>query len=319
MGTFRNEFSWSHSRGETFRECLRRYYYQYYGHWGGWERGADPAVRKLYMLRNLKNRYLWAGSVVHDSVADLLGKVRAGLVVPSPEDAAEAAVARMRTEFRQSRDGAYLTRPKKALGLSEHHYREPVDDSEWRSFADMARRSIIGFAQGPFLQSARELPPADWLTLEELLTFQISDAKVYVKMDFAYRRASGGAVICDWKTGKRRPQPEGLQLGCYALYATEHWGVKAEEIQVIEANINTGATGTAQLSLEHIEEARREIGKSIEKMRGLLRDPQENAAREEDFPPKPAERNCRRCVFREVCDAYAEMTGGVPETMASKK
>ena len=54
-------------------------------------------------------------------------------------------------------------------------------------------------------------------------------------------------------------------------------------------------------------------------MRALLKDPQENLAQEEDFPPTPAERNCRRCVFREVCDAYAEMTGGVPQTMASKK
>jgi hypothetical protein len=64
----RNELSWSHSRYETFRECLRRYFYHYYGSWGGWQDDADPLTRRLYILKQLKNRHLWAGGVVHDAV-----------------------------------------------------------------------------------------------------------------------------------------------------------------------------------------------------------------------------------------------------------
>src|SRR3989337_885626 len=32
-----NEFSWSRTRDNAFKECRRRYYYQYNGAWGGWE------------------------------------------------------------------------------------------------------------------------------------------------------------------------------------------------------------------------------------------------------------------------------------------
>jgi hypothetical protein len=307
-GTFRNEFSWSHSRYETFRECLRRYYYQYYAYWGGWSADGDPVARRLYILRNLKNRYLWAGAIVHDAVAGILERVRARLPEPEPAAVAEQAVERMRAEFRQSREGAYIEDPKRAVGLVEHHYRESVSDEEWRGFAEMVRRSILGFAHGPFLPQARELAPEDWLTLEQLLDFAIDGAKVYVKMDLAHRRAGGGAVIYDWKTGKRRPQPEGLQLGCYALFASETWGIAPEAIHVIEANIHTGAVGSAVLSSAHIENARREISAGIGRMRERLADVENNTAREQDFPASPSVQTCRRCVFRELCPEYQILT-----------
>ncbi len=306
-GGFRNEFSWSHSRQGTFRECRRRYYYQYYGYWGGWAPDADPFVRKLYVLRNLKNRYLWTGSLVHDAVAGMLEHVRAGYPPPDADEVAEQAVARMRSEFRQSRDQAYLEDPKRCVGLTEHHYREPVADAVWRDFAEMVRRSIHGFARGPYLNAATQLSREDWLTLEQLLSFEIDGAKVYVKMDLAHRRPDGGAVILDWKTGRRRPQPEGLQLGCYAIYAAEAWAVEPERIQVIEANINTGAVGSAHITPAHLHEAREAIRASIAEMRACLADVDHNVAELESFPADPSLRLCGRCVFREVCPEFAEL------------
>ena len=302
--SFKNEFSWSHSRYGTFNECLRRYYYNYYAYWGGWDAQVDPLTRKLYILKNLKNRYLWAGSVVHDEVAGILERVKAGLPLPNADEAAQKAVARMRIEFRQSRDGDYMQDPKRKLGLIEHHYQESVDDEVWRSFADMTRRSIGNFLAGPFLEAAQQLAPQDWLTLEDLLTFEVDGAKVYVKMDLAHRRPEGRAVILDWKTGKRTPKPEGLQLGCYALYATEAWDLAPEQIDVIEANINTGAYGSARITPEHLEIARAEITKGIRAMRARLADVANNVAAEDDFPANPSPRICNRCAFREACPEF---------------
>ena len=37
MSALANEFSWSHSRHETFQACLKRYYFAYYASWGGWD------------------------------------------------------------------------------------------------------------------------------------------------------------------------------------------------------------------------------------------------------------------------------------------
>ena len=67
MAELANEFSWSRSRDATFQDCRRKYFYQYYGAWGGWDPGAPPDVRRLYILKQLSSRQQWAGRIVHDA------------------------------------------------------------------------------------------------------------------------------------------------------------------------------------------------------------------------------------------------------------
>lgn len=299
----RNAFSWSHSRHETFRDCPRRYFYHYYGSWGGWSPAADPRVRQLYILKNLKGRQAWAGGVVHDAVAETLRLVRAGRPVP-PEagrDAAEGAVARMRREFRESRDGAYQTRPKQALGLVEHHYREAVPDAEWRAQADGVRLAVLRFHEGPYLDDARALAADAWLALEDLASFELDGTPVFVRLDLAVRSPDDRVMVVDWKTGRRAPRPEGLQLGTYALYVHEQWHVAPEAITVREVNLTAGAEGQARVAAEQIESAREAIRGSIRAMRALLADAAENRASEADFATHPGACTCAYCPFREVC------------------
>ena len=47
MSALANEFSWSHSRHETFQTCLKRYYFAYYASWGGWDPAAPARAREL--------------------------------------------------------------------------------------------------------------------------------------------------------------------------------------------------------------------------------------------------------------------------------
>lgn len=304
-GELRNELSWSNSRYGMFRECLRRYYYHYYGAWGGWAADADPGTRRLYILKNLKNRYLWCGSLVHDTVAGVLERVRAGVPWPNCADTAEAAIVRMRAEFRQSRDGEYERDPKGALGLVEHHYREAVSDEVWRQMAALVRRSIEGFFADPFLTTVRGLAADDWLALEDLQSLEIDRARVFVKMDLAFRTEEG-ATIVDWKTGRRKPQPEGLQLGTYALYASQTWQIPPAAIQLVEVNLSTREIGSARASADQLTQAGETIRAAIAAMRARLVDPQENIARIEEFPATVAARTCARCAFRECCPEYGE-------------
>ena len=66
MTEFRNDFSWSKSRDEVFQTCPRQYYFNYYGYWGGWEESAPERTRQIYVIKKLKNRFMWAGEKVHD-------------------------------------------------------------------------------------------------------------------------------------------------------------------------------------------------------------------------------------------------------------
>ena len=77
MAELANVFSWSRSRGGMFEECRRRYYYHYYGAWGGWDPGAPDEVRRLYVLKQLTGRQGWAGRVVHEAVGLIFWDARA--------------------------------------------------------------------------------------------------------------------------------------------------------------------------------------------------------------------------------------------------
>ena len=75
---FKNDFSWSFSRDNVFNTCKRKYYYSYYGSWGGWNKDADELSKKLYMLNKMTSLPMLAGSIVHDEVERTLKVLRYG-------------------------------------------------------------------------------------------------------------------------------------------------------------------------------------------------------------------------------------------------
>ena len=70
MGNFKNTFSWSNSRIGSFQHCKRKYYYQYYLFWEGWEAGVPDIVNKTYMLKNLQNIHGLIGSYTHKYISE---------------------------------------------------------------------------------------------------------------------------------------------------------------------------------------------------------------------------------------------------------
>ena len=72
MAKLINEFSWSHSRRNAFEECMRKYYFSYYGSWNGWERHATDRQKELYLHNKLINRWMWLGKLVHESIKNIL-------------------------------------------------------------------------------------------------------------------------------------------------------------------------------------------------------------------------------------------------------
>src|ERR671927_294507 len=91
MAELTNDFTWSKSRHEKFGECLRAYYYQYYGSWGGWEAAPGSRERELYVLKKLSSRWQWAGSVVHGAIRDMLRRERGVEAHLGPHDRGVAA------------------------------------------------------------------------------------------------------------------------------------------------------------------------------------------------------------------------------------
>src|SRR6056297_1734468 len=129
---FKNDFSWSNSRHSTFKSCKRKYYFQYYGFWDGWEDNAPERVRTIYQLKKLQNRHTWKGTIIHEAIAFLLKSLLEDENLDI-EEFKKAVINKMRDQYKASLSGKYKTNPKDSFGLLEHYYEEEVAKETWQS------------------------------------------------------------------------------------------------------------------------------------------------------------------------------------------
>lgn len=299
MGVLQNQFSWSKSRDEKFRECPRQYFYHHYGSWGGWEASADPKVRELYILKNLKSRHMWVGEIVHHTIEDALkthretGKFETDVFL-------EAITRRMRREFRASRDRLYRKDPQKHVGLSEHEYEQKIPDSKWFELHETAKRCFSNFANSIFPRMVKPIPVHQWKLIETMQTFGFEGTPIYVKIDFCFMDAEGLKIV-DWKTGKSEDVDNEIQLDCYGLFSREFFKVAAERIQTVECNVNSGQTVIRKMIEAKMDFAKHYLRNSIAGMKRILKDAEKNSAEEGSFPFTENERTCQYCNFKKVC------------------
>jgi hypothetical protein len=310
MADLQNEFSWSKSRHEKFKECRRAYFNTYYGSWGGWEAPAGSPVRELYVLKKLSTRWQWAGSVVHDAIKQLLEKARLRGEFTAVDDLVKRTHARARAQWSVSRDKSYWRESSKIVGLVEHEYGEPVANDEWRRiYEQVIEGSLRAFCASPTLEEIRRTPRDAWLTVDKLDSWTFEGSKIWMAIDFAYRDGDGRVHVLDWKTGKERGVDH-LQVGTYALYARQKWGVAPDAVVGgLVYLVGDGANGTAaageRVEVKVDEAALRgcegEMRASIGAMRGVLKDPAGNVGDVEAFPMPESRDACRRCPYRRPC------------------
>jgi len=298
MPKFTNEFSWSKSRMDIFNECTRKYYLHYYGSWGGWENNAPDDVRRLYVLKQLKNRWMWAGEVVHDCLQRTLDDLHRGIKPLPPEQILELTRKLMRSDFRSSREGLYRHNPK-SCALFEHEYQLPVSREQWKALAEQVQLALSNFFHSSTCKTILSLPPQQIEEIEQFSSFELEGFKINVKLDFCY--SQGGQIyIYDWKTGKASQGSE-LQLVCYALYAQSRWQVDFTKCKLIEYNLAVDKLSQFFISLRILEDVRNRILESARQMQQLLADKRHNIAREEDFAKTEQPNACKYCNFLRVC------------------
>lgn len=280
MRPLENRLTWSKSRGETFSYCLRKYWWNYYGSWGGWAPDAPAEAKDAYLLKNLHSRWTWVGDVVHRTIATILHRVgrrgRSGQLSLAPDgeiDAEEevAALTRgMRTEFRDSREGRYRADPKRILGLFEHEYAIPIPDAEWKEMNRRAVDAVRRFLASPVYREIEASDPKSWLPFETLDSFDFEGTPVWAALDFIRRTPEGGAEVYDWKTGEERADANTLQLLCYALFVEQKHGVPALAVRGRLVYVNTGGVHEVIPTESSLAGAKREMRASIADMRKRL-------------------------------------------------
>jgi CRISPR/Cas system-associated exonuclease Cas4 (RecB family) len=282
-----SEFSWSVSRHDVFARCRRRYFYSYYA------ANDDPEIQRLKKLSALP---MWAGSVVHETIEALL-KTRDTMPSPDEQEALiRAAVhGQMLTDWRESEAGSVRFR------LFEHEYEVPVEPDDKKIVVGTVMRSLRNFFKSPILAEAFAAGRERWLSVEDLVSFNIGDVPVFLRMDLAFRDREGRVIIVDWKTGRGEGRFSEVQVAGYALYAAEQGWAAPEEIRTELAYLAIPRYVRRTVDRRKLDHLRSYVAKSAKNMRALLLDPVANLARLEDFPMIDRPQACRRCNFRRLC------------------
>lgn len=297
---FRNEFTWSVSRDDTFLTCPRQYWFNYYGFWGGWQYDAPERVRRIYVLKQIRNRAIWAGQVVHDCIKRSLDNISRGIPVLPVEEILAITRDRMRRDFRNSRSGSYWQNPKTNCGLYEHEYNIEVSDAEWREIAARVDTCLGNFYRSESYRTLGRIPRRDFLEIERFSGFELDGERVVIKLDCATRHGDRIAVW-DWKTGQREQTGLSFQMACYAYYASNAYRVPVHHVitrrfELLRDELIEESIGEAAL-----EELLTYIRGSIRDMKALLDDPDRNVATEERFAKVEKREVCYRCNFLNVC------------------
>jgi len=212
---FKNEFSWSKTRDEVFKTCPRQYWFAYYGYWNGWLEDAPERTRQIYILKNLKNRHIWAGEKVHECIQRSLNNIRRRIRVLSVDEIISITLDQMRAEFRSSRSKTYLKNPK-SCALFEHEYGLEVTDEQWKEIANNVETCLRNFYASDIYDSLKSHSREEWLEVEEFSSFHFYNVKINLAIDCAIREGDD-ILIYDWKTGKSLSEDLSTQLCCYAL------------------------------------------------------------------------------------------------------
>jgi hypothetical protein len=308
MEEFRNEFSWSKSRDGVFGECRRKYYFNHYGFWGGWDSGSAERTKRIYYLKKLSGKEVWLGSLVHEVIEFVLRKFRDGEAI-SLGHALAIFRARFDDGFLQSSLKEYTGFMSRAHKFFEDEYGIGISDEDRVAMLEKGELCLTNFFNSDVFMEIRRTPVDDWITLEDFLSFDFEGTRVFLSVDFAMRK-DGKILLYDWKTGRERIADVDLQLSCYALYFAEKFGVRARDIEARVFNLALDKVDVFDVGEGRLEEMKGYIRKSVEEMKGLLDSVEDNVASEERFErwfgdeekgEDFVEGSCGRCAFRKVC------------------
>ncbi len=288
----RYEFSpilgWSISRYESFSNCKRLYYYQYYAKFD-----PDYPRIKIDALKNLTSIPLEIGNIVHDTISTILRRL-----------------LRSNNEIDRKRFEEFVERKARENCESKTFFEVYYSETSSVKPADMLppiTECLTTFLDSPRFGWIKHKAIAckhDWLIEPPGYgEARIDGMKVYCKVDFLFV-VDGRIVILDWKTGKHDKDKHGKQLLGYSTWAAHHLNASAADIDAIIAYLRPFYEEvTLSPSDRDLKEFAAQIRVETEGMYSFCSYMQENVPLDkESFPMTSHLGFCRYCNFKELCD-----------------
>lgn len=305
-------WSWSHSRRETFKECPRKYYYQYYGAHNGWDADAPETARLTYRLKNLTSLPEEIGAAVHECASMAVHQARSGAPPPTVNDLYEQARQRLNRAWQDSHNfPAWVQSPKRRRMFQEFYYDTGIGETRIADAREQIRTCLQNLLISISYRETVAAPYTEVKNVEQFITFNLDDTPIHAVPDLIYRIGDNGWRIVDWKSGNSRKDSK-TQAMVYALYLREKHKADTGNIT---ARIEWLAHGEAEelaFTQSELTQFAGGIRDSISAMQAYLADPAANAPLPSSgFPMRDDRSLCRRCKFRQLDrEAIAGETAG---------
>lgn len=301
--------AWSYSRRTTLDQCVRRYYYEYFG--GSKRNAKDEADKEqIAFLRQLSNRYERAGELLHLAIGSYFRKARDGN--PWKEGKLESWIREVFHKdivYSQSYFNTPATLEQKFPPklLSEFYFKRDDALETCLELEERLFNAITTFTRSAVFEEFRE----EGKNLEALIEHPIKMHEGFLcrvdgRIDLSFRKG-GRITVVDWKLGvDDGSSEESLQLAIYGLWAIGHFHCDIGSLRICKAYLGSNLVTDFVSTETLLEAARARIVQDARRM--LLMDSYGRAARSEAFMPCLQERVCRNCTFLEVCPEGRELT-----------
>jgi hypothetical protein len=287
---FTDILGWSYSRYNTFQQCKRKYYYEYY-------RKRDiENVAKLAVLRDLTSVPLEIGNISHKLIQALLSRLQ-----KSADDIDREKF------YDYARRLTFDVCKEKTFEDVYYGNRDQIDyEAEIFEPVMEAMMNFLSSDRLTWLLEEALASKEDWIIeFEDNNRFgecRIDNQKAYCKIDFLFP-VNDRLHIIDWKTGKEDYAKHSVQLRGYAGWANFQFGTDYSLIHTTVAYLRPEYKETTVVLNDYdIDDFAMRIREQTDAMHEYCEVPELNIPfPKERFEMTPLENFCKTCKYRELC------------------
>ena len=277
---------WSFSRYETFSNCKRKYFYNYYG-----KHDTEFSIQKIEFLKGLTSIPFEIGTISHDVIEVVLKRL---LKTTGPID--------------RKRFESFLGKnviPRLAKNFFETYY-GGLEKIELDQLLDKTKRCLNNFLASNRFEWIRNIAIAEkdnWLIEPPGYgESRLDEMKLYCKVDFL-TPLDGKIVILDWKTGKKNEEKHSKQLVGYASWALHNMDMEAPKIEAIMVYLFPEYDEiTINVNEHDLMEYKEIMIMQTREMYSYCSDYEENQPlAKEEFPMVEDTKSCKYCNYKELC------------------
>ncbi len=277
---------WSFSRYETFRNCKRKYFYNYYG-----KHDSEYNSEKIGFLRGLTSIPLETGNITHEIIQSILKRF---LKSTEPID---------REKFELYTKKNIL--PSLSKNFFEIFYGglEKIEADQLLGKTKRCLNNFLTSDRFEWIKGSAIAEKDNWII--EPSGFgesRLDGMKLYSKVDFLIPIESK-IVILEWKTGKKNETNHSRQLVGYASWASNHLEREASDIEPVLVYLFPEYDEISiRVTNEDLNDFKRTMVEQTEEMYNYCSNYEENLPlAKEEFPMVEDTSFCRYCNFKELC------------------